>query len=129
MLDKIKKKIEHITTDDLRTYLANYKKETNSSKITIDNIRRVLSSFFSWLEDEDYIVKNPVRRIHKIKTRKTVKEVLTDENFEILRDTCTNIRDLAMVELLNSTGIRVGELVNLNIDDVFFNERECIVLG
>ena len=129
MLDKIKKKIEHITTDDLRTYLANYKKETNSSKITIDNVRRVLSSFFSWLEDEDYIVKNPVRRIHKIKTRKTVKEVLTDENFEILRDTCTNIRDLAMVELLNSTGIRVGELVNLNIDDVFFNERECIVLG
>lgn len=129
MLDKIKKKIEHITTDDLRTYLANYKKETNSSKITIDNIRRVLSSFFSWLEDEDYIVKNPVRRIHKIKIRKTVKEVLTDENFEILRDTCTNIRDLAMVELLNSTGIRVGELVNLNIDDVFFNERECIVLG
>ena len=97
--------------------------------ITVDNIRRVLSSFFNWLEDEDYILKNPVRRIHKIKTRKVVKEVLSDENFEILRDNCTNIRDLAMIELLASTGIRVGELVNLNIDDVLFNERECIVLG
>jgi len=129
MLDCVKSKIEDITTDDLRKYLADYKNQTNASKSTIDNIRRVLSSFFSWLEDEDYILKNPVRRIHKIKTRKVVKEVLSDENFEILRDTCTTIRDLAMIELLASTGIRVGELVNLNIDDVLFNERECIVLG
>lgn len=129
MLEKIKKKIEYITTDDLRRYLSDYKEETNATKVTIDNIRRVLSSFFSWLEDEDYIMKNPVRRIHKIKMGRVVKEVFTDENFEILRDNCENIRDLAMIELLNSTGIRVGELVNLNIDDVFFNERECIVLG
>ena len=129
MLDCIKLKIESISTDDLRNYLADYKNKSNASKTTIDNIRRVLSSFFSWLEDEDYILKNPVRRIHKIKTKKVVKEVLSDENFEILRDECTNIRDLAMIELLASTGIRVGELVNLNIDDVLFNERECIVLG
>ena len=129
MLDCVKLKIESITTDDLRKYLADYKNNTEASKSTVDNIRRVLSSFFSWLEDEDYILKNPVRRIHKIKTRKVVKEVLSDENFEILRDTCTNFRDLAMIELLASTGIRVGELVNLNIDDVLFNERECVVLG
>ena len=129
MLKKVNKKIELINTDDLRIYLAEYKEETRASKITIDNIRRVLSSFFSWLEDEDYILKNPVRRIHKIKTGRVVKEVLTDEHFEILRDSCNNIRDLAMIELLNSTGIRIGELVNLNIDDVYFNERECIVLG
>ena len=129
MLKVINLRITDITTDDLRRYLANYKNTTNSSKTTIDNIRRVLSSFFSWLEDEDYISKNPVRRIHKIKTRKVVKEVISDENFEILRDCCGNIRDLAMIELLASTGIRVGELVNLNIDDVLFNERECIVLG
>lgn len=129
MLELINKKIEYITTDDLRRYLADYRKINGASKTTIDNIRRVLSSFFSWLEDEDYILKNPVRRIHKIKTRKVVKEVLSDENFEILRDNCTNIRDLAMIELLASTGIRVGELVNLNIDDVLFNERECVVLG
>lgn len=129
MLNKVNKKIEIIDTDDLRIYLAEYKEETKSSKITVDNIRRILSSFFSWLEDEDYIMKNPVRRIHKIKTGRVVKEVLSDEDFEILRDNCENIRDLAMIELLNSTGIRIGELVNLNMDDVRFNERECIVLG
>ena len=129
MLDCLDLKIETITTEDLREYLADYKNNSNSSKSTIDNIRRVLSSFFTWLEDEDYILKNPVRRIHKIKTKKVVKEVLSDENFEILRDNCNTIRDLAMIELLASTGIRVGELVNLNIDDVLFNERECVVLG
>ena len=129
MLQVINKKIEFITTDDLRKYLADYRKMNGASKATVDNIRRVLSSFFSWLEDEDYIFKNPVRRIHKIKTKKVVKEIISDENFEILRDSCTNIRDLAMIELLASTGIRVGELVNLNIEDVLFNERECVVLG
>ena len=129
MLDEVGLKIVDITTDDLRKYLAEYKDINDASKTTIDNIRRVLSSFFSWLEDEDYILKNPVRRIRKIKTKKVVKEVISDENFEILRDSCTNVRDLAMIELLASTGIRVGELVNLNIDDVLFNERECVVLG
>ena len=129
MLDCINLKISNITTEDLRKYLADYKNQSNASKSTIDNIRRVFSSFFGWLEEEDYILKNPVKRIHKIKTKKVVKEVLSDEHFEILRDTCTNIRDLAMIELLASTGIRVGELVNLNIDDVLFNERECVVLG
>ena len=129
MLETINKRIEYITTDDLRKYLTDYKNSSNASKTTVDNVRRVLSSFFSWLEDEDYILKNPIRRIRKIKTRKVVKEVLSDENFEVLRDNCDNIRDLSMIELLNSTGIRVGELVNLNIDDVLFNERECVVLG
>lgn len=129
MLDEVGLKIGDIATDDLRKYLADYKDKNNASKTTIDNVRRVLSSFFSWLEEEDYILKNPVRRIRKIKTKKVVKEVISDENFEILRDSCTNIRDLAMIELLASTGIRVGELVNLNIDDVLFNERECVVLG
>lgn len=129
MLNVVNKKIEFISTDDLRKYLADYKDNNNASKTTIDNVRRVLSSFFSWLEDEDYILKNPVRRIRKIKTKKVVKEVISDENFEILRDSCSNVRDLAMIELLASTGIRVGELVNLNIDDVLFNERECVVLG
>ena len=129
MLEQVNLKIENISTDDLRKYLADYKDNHIVSKTTLDNIRRILSSFFSWLEDEDYILKNPVKRIKKIKTKKVVKEVISDENFEILRDTCTNVRDLAMIELLNSTGIRVGELVNMNIDDVLFNERECVVLG
>lgn len=129
MFEKVDKRVENINTDDLRSYLSNHKIERNSSKTTIDNIRRILSSFFAWLEDEDYILKNPVRRIHKVKTGRVVKEVLTDENLEVLRDNCDEIRDLAMIELLISTGIRVGELVRLNIDDIDFYERECVVFG
>ena len=129
MLDSLNLRIENITTDNLRKYLFDYKNQSNASKSTIDNIRRVLSSFFTWLEDEDHIIKNPVKRIRRIKTKRVVKEVLSDENFEVLRDNCTNIRDLAMIELLASTGMRVGELVNLNTDDVLFIERECVVLG
>ena len=129
MLTKINKQVYNITTDEIRKYLYDYKNEKNSSKITIDNMRRIFSSFFSWLEDEDYILKNPVKRIHRVKTGRVVKEVLTDENLEVLRDNCKEIRDLAIVEILISTGIRVGELVRLNIEDINFYERECVVFG
>lgn len=129
MLNSINKRLDYITTDDLRNYLGNYRSDRLISKTTADNIRRILSSFFSWLEDEDYIIKNPVRRIKKIKKGRVVKDVLSDEHLELLRDNCDDIRDLAILELLISTGIRVGELVNLNIDDVNFNERECVVFG
>lgn len=128
-LDSVGKGIKHITTDDLRTYLTNYQAEKKSSKVTMDNIRRILSSFFSWLEDEDYIIKSPVRRIHKVKTSKTIKETYTDENLELMRDNCVELRDLAMIDMLASTGMRVGEMVLLNRGDINFNERECIVLG
>ena len=123
------KSIKQISTNEIRNYLSNYKDISSCGSITIDNIRRVLSSFFSWLEDEDYIIKSPVRRIHKIKTAVVVKEVLTDENLERLRDECENIRDLSLIELLISTGMRVGELVNLNINSLNFEDRSCIVLG
>ena len=129
MLEKINLPIEEITTEILRDYLADYKNSSKAGMITIDNIRRTLSSFFAWLENEDYIVKSPVRRIHKVKTTKRVKETLTDENLEKLRDTCSNVRDLAILELLISTGMRVGELTRLNISDMDFQERSCIVLG
>ena len=122
----------HVTkmqTDDLRNYLSDYQKLNNCSKSNIDNIRRILSSFFSWLEDENYILKSPVRRIHKIKTNKTIKETYTDEALETMRDKCGNIRDLAMIDLLSSTGMRVGELVHLNREDIDFENRECIVFG
>lgn len=123
------KSIKQISTSEIRNYLSNYKDNSSCGSTTIDNIRRVLSSFFSWLEDEDYIIKSPVRRIHKIKTAVVVKEVLTDENLERLRDECENIRDLSLIELLISTGMRVGELVNLNINSLNFEDRSCIVLG
>lgn len=114
---------------DLRTYLTEYQNKHQSSRVTIDNIRRILSSFFSWLEDEDYIVKSPVRRIHKVKTTKNVKDTFSDEDLEKMRDGCDELRDLAMIDLLSSTGMRVGEMVLLNRADINFSERECVVLG
>ena len=129
MLSIIVTPLRQIQTDDLRAYLAEYQLRNNCSKTTVDNIRRNLSSFFSWLEAEDYIIKSPIRRIHKIRTGSKVKETLSEECIEKLRDSCLHIRDLAMIDLLYSTGIRVGELVNLNIGDINFEERECIVYG
>ena len=128
-LEKVGKAVSHITTDDLRTYLNDYQQQSGASKVTIDNIRRILSSFFSWLEDENYIIKSPVRRIHKVKVGKTVKETYTDESLEIMRDNCESQRDLAIIDLLASTGMRVGELVRLNREDIDFQNRECIVTG
>lgn len=129
MLLKVAAAIPHITTNDIRQYLTDYQNDNKSSKVTIDNMRRIFSSFFSWLEDEDYITKSPVRRIHKVKTDFIVKEVLSDEQLEQLRDNCKNSRDLALIDLLASTGIRVGELVKLNRADIDFNERQCVVFG
>ena len=129
MLNLVDKPIRDIDTDDLRVYLTQYQLKRQSSKVTIDNMRRIFSSFFGWLEDEDYILKSPVRRIHKIKTDKTIKETFTDEGLEILRDACVEIRDLAIIDILSSTGMRVGELVGLNRDDICFQERECVVIG
>lgn len=129
LLVSIEKEVKHITTDDLREYLTKYQKEKASSKVTIDNIRRIFSSFFSWLEDEDYIIKSPVRRIHKVKTGKVIKETYSDEALEVMRDSCIELRDLAMIDLFASTGMRVGEMVLLNKDDINFNERECVVFG
>lgn len=129
VLTAIGKEVKSVTTDDLRVYLDEYQKRSNASKVTIDNIRRILSSFFAWLEDENYIDKSPVRRIHKVKTCKTVKETYSDEALELMRDHCDGIRDLAIIDMLASTGIRVGELVKLNRSDVDFENRECVVLG
>lgn len=129
LLSQITCPIRKITTDQIRCYLANYQKRNNCSKVTVDNIRRNISSFFSWLEEEDYILKSPMRRIHKIKTKQAVKEIISDEIIERLRDNCKCLRDLAMIDLLYSTGIRVGELVGLNISDINFEERECVVYG
>ena len=129
MLTTLDKSVKYIITDDIRGYLTEYQRKNDLSKVTVDNIRRILSSFFSWLEDEDYILKNPVRRIHKVKTGTNIKETYSDETLELMRDNCTELRDLAMIDMLASTGMRVGEMVLLNRNDIDFNERECIVFG
>lgn len=129
MTTRIKKNVREMETDDLRTYLTEYQHEKNSSKVTVDNIRRILSSFFSWLEDENYILKSPARRIHKVKAALTIKETYTDEALEKMRDSCEEARDLALIDMLASTGMRVGELILLNRNDINFEERECVVFG
>lgn len=129
LADNMPKRFTDYTTEDIRAYLAVFQQKHNATKVTVDNVRRIFSSFFSWLEEEDYILKNPVRRIHKVKTGTQVREVLSDESLESIRDTCNHPRDLAMIDLLASTGMRVGELVKLNRDDINFTERECVVFG
>lgn len=129
MTKTVEKPVQQITTDDIRQYLTVYQARRNSSKVTIDNIRRILATFYSWLEDEDYILKSPVRRIHKVKTAKIIKDTYTDEALEQMRDNCGSPRDLAIIDLLASSGMRVGELVALNRDDIDFIERECVVYG
>ena len=129
IFNKIHKSVKHITTDDLRQYLAYYQQNSNSGKVTIDNIRRILSSFFAWLEDENHILKSPVRRIRKLKTGALVKETYSDESLELMRDHCGSARDLALIDILASTGMRVGELVKLNRENIDFINRECIVFG
>lgn len=129
LLGKIVRPIRRVTTEEMRKYLVDYQKINNCGKTTVDNIRRNISSFFSWLEEEDYILKSPMRRIHKIRAEKLVKNIITDEDIEKLRDGCTCSRDVAMIDLLYSTGIRVGELVRLNRSDINFSERECVVFG
>ena len=129
LLQYIETPIRRITTEEIRRYLVEYQQINNCTKVTVDNVRRNISSFFSWLEEEDYILKSPMKRIHKIKTKQQVKETISDEAIEQLRDHCECSRDLAIIDFLYSTGIRVGELVNLNIEDVNFEARECIVFG
>ena len=129
LISQIETGVRKITTEEIREYLSNYQKRNNCTNVTIDNVRRNISSFFSWLEEEDYILKSPMKRIHKIKTKTVVKNTISDEGIEKLRDNCKEKRDLAIIDLLYSTGIRVGELVNLNIDDIDLDGRECIVYG
>ena len=129
MLSDVQKSLRRITTEDLRNYLTSYQKRKSLSRVTVDNVRRILSSLFAWLEDEDYILKSPVRRIHKVKTATNIKETYTDESLELMRDGCTELRDLAMIDMLASTGMRVGEMVLLNRSDINFADRECIVFG
>ncbi len=129
LVSSLGKNVRHILTEDLRTYLTEYQSRNQSSRVTIDNIRRILSSFFSWLEDEDYIIKSPVRRIHKVKTVSSIKETYSDEDLEKMRDSCEELRDLTMIDMLASTGMRVGEMVLLNRADIDFSERECVVFG
>jgi len=129
MFVNIDKPILEISADDLRGYLMNVFSARGWSKTTLNNNRRILSSLYKWLEDEDYIHKSPMRRIHNVKVDKKIKETITEDGIEMLRCVCDNIRDVAIIDLLTATGMRVGELVGLNRSSIDFNARECIVFG
>lgn len=129
MLKKINKPIHEITTTDLRNYLSEYSQENNAGNVTLDNMRRTIACFFKWLEDEDYIIKSPARKIHKIKSAKVIKEAFSDEDIAILVNSCENLREKVIISFLSITGVRVSELLQLNRDSINIDERECKVLG
>lgn len=128
-LAAIDKPILRMTTQDLRSYLSDYQVKRGSSAVTINNMRRVLSSFFSWLEDEGVLLKSPMRRIKAIKTPTKVKTTFTSEQVERMREEAACMRDLAIIDLLTTTGMRVSELVGLDRDDFDIEKRECVVMG
>lgn len=119
-----------VDTTKIRDYLINYQKINNCSNVTLDTIRRILSSFYKWLEEEDFILKSPMKRIHKIKTPTVIKPALSEEQIEVIRKTAAqNNRNLAIIDILLSSGIRVSELVHLNRSSINLNSRTCIVFG
>lgn len=101
MLSYLDKDVITIETDDIRDFLSYYQSNKNCNNLTIDDVRKSLSSFFTFLEVEDYIVKSPIRRIHKIKTEFLIKETYSDELMERLRNSCTNIRNLAIYRFIS----------------------------
>lgn len=119
-----------INTNNIREYLFNYQKINNCSNVTLDTVRRILSSFYKWLEEEDFILKSPMKRIHRIKTPVVIKQALSEEQIEVIRKKASNNnRNLAIIDFLLSSGIRVSELVRLNRSSINLNSRTCIVFG
>ena len=122
------KHIKEVAPDDVRVYLAK-KKIGGASDNYLANILRSLSSFYSWLEKEDLIEKNPVTRVEPIKIHKKVRNALTDDQMEAVRHAVTTKRDKALVEFLYSTGCRVSEACSVKIQDINFDTLELIVTG
>ena len=129
MIHAICKPLHEITTYDLRYYLAVYKEHRKVSNRTLDGIRRCFSSFFSWLSVEGLIVRNPCAALSQIKFAKVVKKPYTATEMERLKQACTSIRDLALIDFLYASGCRVSEVVRLNRTDINFQTQDAVVLG
>lgn len=129
MIEFISKPFTKIQTNDIRFYLSNYQATRGVSKRTLDNERRFLSAFFSWLTIEEIIQKNPMLRIKKVKQDKVIKKPFSDIEVEKLRLNCKNKKEKALVEFMLSTGCRVSEISNVDLNDVNFETGECIVFG
>lgn len=125
----LNKSYRHITSSDIRDYLAWRKKTKNLQSVTVANMRMYLMSFFKWCYIEELITKNPMDRIGVIKVEQRIIETLSDEEQEIIRCACNSERDLAIIDLLSGSGMRVSELCGLNRSDVNFETGEIIVFG
>lgn len=127
----VNKSVQDITTNDIRGYLAHCKFSRKNSDNTINNRITMLRTLFTWLAEEECIEKNPMLRIKENKVERKVKEVFTDEQVTMIRDIAfkQNIRDIAIIDFLYRTGVRISELVTLNRDDIDFVGRQCIVFG
>ena len=129
LIDWSPKDLRELTSKDIRDYLIEYQEVRNVSRSTLDTMRLVFSSFYGFLENEEYITKNPVRKIHRIRSEDVLKPPFSDEELESIRKAAKSIRDLAIIDLLYSSGMRISELVSVNIRDINFNEREILVIG
>ena len=118
-----------IATQDIRKYLADYKRERGVSNTTLDNMRRVFQSFFTWMHREGYVLKDPCAAVNKIRADKIIKNPYSDEEMELMREAAKNLREKAIIEVLYSTGMRIGELEKLNKDDIDFVNGKAIVFG
>lgn len=128
-INTVNKELDKITATDIRLYLYNYQESHKISNRTLDMRRVVISSFFSWLTQEEYITKNPALRVNPIKHERKHKQAMTQMDLEIIRNSCKTPKELAIIEMLFSTGCRVSELVNLNIKDVNFQTKEVVLFG
>ena len=123
------KPLYKVDTYDIRYYLSLYKQQRQVANRTLENMRKCFSSFFGWLSDEGLIGKNPCKAIKAIKYEKTVKKPFSPEERERLKNACTNLRDLALIEFLYASGCRVSEVVKLDRSDIKFHSRDVVVLG
>lgn len=125
----LSKKLYEVEIYDLRLYLALYKENKKVSNRTLDNIRKTISSFFSWMHDEGHIGRNPAKALKQIKYIKEVKKPFTSVEREKLKNACSFLRDLALSEFLYASGLRVSEVVSLNRENIDFTTREAYVIG
>lgn len=119
---------EKITTNDIRAFLSEEKARGISDR-SLEGLRTIYSSFFGWLKREELIRTNPTVNVGIIKCRKEIRLPYSAVEIEKLKDSCTTIRDRTIVNFLLSTGARISEVCALDICDIDFDKKECIVLG
>lgn len=123
----VRKPFSDVRPNDIRMYIYYYKQHRNASNSYLDSIRRTLSSFFSWLVDNEYLIRNPCASIERIKFQPAERNPLTSYELEVLRWNCNTIREKALVDFLFSTGVRVSECQDVNISDINWEARSVVI--